>query len=123
MNFLIKRGLSLKGEITVPGDKSISHRSIILSSLAEGTSTVFSVKEQNSSYEGVNHSSQNYLAICWKEIQGFSRFGEYIGNAAESGPFIYCGFKPALIMISPLADLPIFLMHAFPPIPCKLPKF
>jgi len=45
MNFLIKRGLSLKGEITVPGDKSISHRSIILSSLAEGTSKISGLLE------------------------------------------------------------------------------
>lgn len=30
----------LSGEIAVPGDKSISHRSIILASIAEGTSTV-----------------------------------------------------------------------------------
>ncbi len=31
----------LKGEIEVPADKSISHRAIILSSLAEGTSEIF----------------------------------------------------------------------------------
>lgn len=31
---------SLRGEITVPGDKSISHRSIMLGSLAEGTTRV-----------------------------------------------------------------------------------
>ena len=31
---------NLKGEITVPGDKSISHRSIMLGSLAEGTTEV-----------------------------------------------------------------------------------
>ena len=40
MDFLIKRGQNLKGVITVPGDKSISHRSIILSSLAEGISEI-----------------------------------------------------------------------------------
>ena len=45
MNFLIKRGLSLRGEITVPGDKSISHRSIILSSLADGTSKISGLLE------------------------------------------------------------------------------
>lgn len=31
---------SLKGDITVPGDKSISHRSIILGAIAKGTTTV-----------------------------------------------------------------------------------
>ena len=45
MDFLIKSGQNLKGEITVPGDKSISHRSIILSSLAEGTSKISGLLE------------------------------------------------------------------------------
>ena len=45
MNFLIKSAQGLKGEITIPGDKSISHRSIILSSLAEGTSKIYGLLE------------------------------------------------------------------------------
>ncbi len=38
--FLAQPGGSVKGRIRVPGDKSISHRSIILGSLAEGTTEV-----------------------------------------------------------------------------------
>ena len=68
-------------------------------SSGEGTSTVFTVKEGNSSFENVNHSSQNYMAICWKEIQGFSRFSFFHGNGQTDGTFAYCGFKPALIFI------------------------
>ena len=45
MDFLIKSGQTLKGEITVPGDKSISHRSIILSSLSDGTSKISGLLE------------------------------------------------------------------------------
>ena len=45
MDFLIKSGQSLKGEITVPGDKSISHRSLILSSLSDGTSKISGLLE------------------------------------------------------------------------------
>lgn len=41
MNSLtITPGGPLRGTITVPGDKSITHRALILSSLAEGTSTI-----------------------------------------------------------------------------------
>ncbi|MBI5328424.1 MAG: 3-phosphoshikimate 1-carboxyvinyltransferase [Deltaproteobacteria bacterium] len=36
----IKKTQSLKGEITVPGDKSISHRAIMLGSIAEGDTTI-----------------------------------------------------------------------------------
>jgi len=40
MQFKIQKGNGLKGEITVPGDKSISHRAIMLASLAEGKSEI-----------------------------------------------------------------------------------
>lgn len=36
----IRPAASVKGEITVPGDKSISHRSIMLGAIANGTTTV-----------------------------------------------------------------------------------
>jgi 3-phosphoshikimate 1-carboxyvinyltransferase len=38
--YKVQPGGTLKGEIRVPGDKSISHRSIMLGSLADGTTTV-----------------------------------------------------------------------------------
>jgi 3-phosphoshikimate 1-carboxyvinyltransferase len=39
-NYIVQAGGNLKGTIRVPGDKSISHRSIMLGSLAEGTTHV-----------------------------------------------------------------------------------
>ena len=63
-----------------------------------GTSTIFTVRVGNSSYENVNHSSQNYMAIAWTSIQGFSKFGKYTGNGNANGVFVYTGFKPALII-------------------------
>lgn len=41
-SWTITPGRALKGTITVPGDKSVTHRAIILTALAEGTSTVSS---------------------------------------------------------------------------------
>ena len=34
---IVKRANSMKGELTVPGDKSISHRGIMFGAIAEGT--------------------------------------------------------------------------------------
>ena len=45
MNFKIKKGKGVRGEITIPGDKSISHRSIMCASLAEGTSKIYGFLE------------------------------------------------------------------------------
>ena len=39
-NFLSHPVKSIHGAITVPGDKSISHRSIIFGSIAQGTTVV-----------------------------------------------------------------------------------
>ena len=40
ITFRVQSGGSLKGEVRVPGDKSVSHRSIMLGSIAEGTTRV-----------------------------------------------------------------------------------
>ena len=40
MQFKIQKGNGLKGEIIVPGDKSMSHRAIMLASLADGKSEI-----------------------------------------------------------------------------------
>ena len=40
MKFIVKKGGKLQGNIRVPGDKSISHRSIMFGSIAEGVSHI-----------------------------------------------------------------------------------
>ena len=36
----IKGGVNLKGKVKVPGDKSISHRALIIGSIAKGKTTI-----------------------------------------------------------------------------------
>ena len=40
-NFIINNSSALQGDLTIPGDKSITHRAIILSSLSNGNSKIF----------------------------------------------------------------------------------
>jgi hypothetical protein len=47
----------------------------------------------------VNESGSGYVAYCFAEKQGFSKFGSYTGNNNVDGNFLYTGFKPAFIMI------------------------
>ena len=47
----------------------------------------------------VNNNTNNYIAYCWTEIPGFSKFGTYTANGSSDGPFVYCGFKPRWIML------------------------
>ena len=63
-------------------------------------SSTYSVYQGNSDTNGVNGSSDNMIAYCFAEKQGYSKFGSYTGNASSSdGPFIYTGFKPAFFLI------------------------
>jgi hypothetical protein len=48
---------------------------------------------------GVNASSTNFVAYCWSEIAGFSKFGSFTGNASSDGPFVYLGFRPRFILM------------------------
>jgi len=58
------------------------------------TSSVFSI----GTHASVNNSSSEYVAYSFAPIKGFSKFGEYTGNANANGPFIYTGFKPAFVL-------------------------
>ena len=59
------------------------------------TSTVFSVESDGTT----NSSSSTYIAYCFAEVKGFSKFGSYVGNGSTDGTFIYTGFKPAFVMV------------------------
>ena len=43
--------------------------------------------------------SAEQIAYVWAEVEGFSKFGSYIGNGTTDGPFVYCGFKPAWVLV------------------------
>jgi len=47
----------------------------------------------------VNYSGRTYVAYCFAEKTGFSKFGSYEGNASTNGSFINTGFKPAFVMM------------------------
>ena len=59
------------------------------------TSSVFSV----GNHASVNGSSDTYIAYCFAEKKGFSRFGSYVGNGSSDGSYIHLGFKPAFVMV------------------------
>ena len=59
------------------------------------TSSVFSVDGSNYS----SGSSRNYIAYCFAEKKGYSKFGSYTGNGSTDGSYIHLGFKPAWVML------------------------
>jgi hypothetical protein len=60
----------------------------------EPTSSVFSIGD----WDGINTSSQPYIAYCFHSVDGYSKVGSYTGNGSTDGTFVYTGFRPAFIL-------------------------
>jgi hypothetical protein len=58
------------------------------------TSTVFSLGTSSNP----NASGGTYVAYCFAEIAGYSKFGSYTGNGSSDGVFVYTGFRPSFIL-------------------------
>jgi len=61
---------------------------------ANPTASLFYVGSDNKT----NGSGGNYIAYCFADVTGYSKFGSYVGNGSTDGTFVYTGFKPAWIM-------------------------
>jgi hypothetical protein len=61
------------------------------------TSSVFTTASSAVKYN--NLSGVTHIAYCFAEVEGFSKFGSYVGNGSANGPFVYTGFKPAFILV------------------------
>jgi len=64
------------------------------------TTSVFSIGAGTD----VNASGGTYVAYCFAEKQGYSKFGSYTGNGNADGSFIFCGFKPAFLIVKRSSD-------------------
>ena len=59
------------------------------------TSTLLSIGDG----DDTNSSSAPFILYCFTSIQGFSKFGSYVGNGNADGTFVYLGFRPAYVML------------------------
>jgi len=66
---LAKKQSSISGDVSVPGDKSISHRAVILSMIAQQTTRVFNILDSIDIYRSLN-AAEN-LGIQYKKKEAF----------------------------------------------------
>jgi hypothetical protein len=103
---------------TLTSDWSIQHHQMMTSSTGKllfssagvvTSSTPYMFNANDTTFEPVyTDPSINY---CWAEIEGYSKFGSYVGNGSTDGPFVYCGFKPAWVMIKRTDSTGNWVMH------------
>ena len=52
------------------------------------------------SEDGYTHNSTDkFVAYCWQNVEGMQKFGSYEGSGNADGPFVYLGFRPALLVL------------------------
>ena len=68
------------------------------------TTSTFNVPNNGNAPYWFNGSGDDYVAYCWHSVEGFSKFGFYTGNANDDGPFIYTGFRPAMVFLKNTAQ-------------------
>jgi len=71
------------------------------------SSTVFTLGNNTS----VNENTLNYVAYCFAEIEGYSKFGKYTGNGSTDGAFVYTGFRPAWVVSKRIDSTSDWLMR------------
>ena len=59
------------------------------------TSTVFTIGNSSANSNQV----ATYVAYCFAEVAGYSKFGSWTGNGSSDGVFVYTGFRPAYVLI------------------------
>ena len=74
------------------------------------SSTTFTLTSGGAGNTNVNNSGSTYVAYCWAEIAGFSKFGSYTGNNSNDGPFVYCGFRPKFILLKCSSAVSVWLV-------------
>ena len=45
------------------------------------------------------NESADYIAYCFADVEGYSKFGGFVGNSSADGPFVFTGFKPSWLVI------------------------
>lgn len=87
----VQPATALRGEIIVPGDKSISHRSIMLGSLAEGTTMVYGFLHGEDNHATLN--AFRAMGVTIEELaDGVLRIeGKGLDGLSEPGDVIDCG--------------------------------
>ncbi len=94
-NYTVRRAAGVKGEISVPGDKSISHRSIMLGSIARGETMVTGFLRGEDNYATLNaframgidiKDDGTTLRIAGKGLRGLTEPADLLdcGNSGTS---------------------------------------
>jgi len=91
MSYQVKPGKKISGEIKVPGDKSISHRSLILSSIAEGVSRIEGLLEAEDCLSTMGIMRDLGIEITKEADESYTVKGRGLDGLQEADDVLDCG--------------------------------
>ena len=100
---IIVKRLSSRSWAVYHASVGANKKLVLDSTAAESSSTGFDDTPTSSVInvgynDDVNGGGADYIAYCFAEKKGYSKFGKYTGNGNADGTFVYTGFKPAFVM-------------------------
>ena len=106
----IGHGLGATPQVLIEKSRSTDGAWTIFTSMGGNKLFAFTDADATTSFSGVsnvgssiftdgNGGTDTRLVYCFTPIQGYSKFGNYVGTGNADGPFLYTGFKPAWVMI------------------------
>ena len=100
-NWIVTRGIDNDNHGVLNSTNAFSG-SLFTGNQNQSDSTHFVVGNE----AAVNANGDEFIAYVFAEKQGYSKFGSYTGNGASSPnePFVYLGFKPAIIFYKRVSD-------------------
>ena len=69
------------------------------SSVSDGITAISSSNFTVNTRGDVNENNMKYIAYCFAEKKGYSKFSSFVGNGSNDGSFCFTGMKPSFIMI------------------------
>ena len=58
-----------------------------------------------------NENGTDYVAFVFSEVEGYSKLATYVGNGSTEGVFVFCGFRPAWILIKSITGSKHWVMN------------
>ena len=94
-NWIVQHGsLGATKRLLLDGTQASASASTFFNN-TDPTSSVFTVGTE----DVTNNNGNTYIAYCFAEKKGYSKFGSYTGNGNADGTFVYTGFRPAWVML------------------------
>ena len=50
-----------------------------------------------------NNDNRDYMMYSWASVEGYSKYGKYVGNVSNNGTFVYTNFRPSVVWIKAIS--------------------